>query len=396
MKKEIQAEKGELLSEVLQRAGIALSAYCGGKGLCGKCAVQILEGDIPPMDRQEEGYFTRREHMPGQRLACLLKLKNHLTIDIPHHSLLMEAKILKTGFRSPLLPDAAVKKYSLILKPATIGTPTSLADLLARKLEIPGLEVSPSLLERLIECESESGGNTPCTSVVFENRVLLDIEPGDTAEDCYGLAVDVGTTTVAAELVHLISGQSTASEAALNAQVIFGADVISRLGTALESPQRRQELKEAAQSTVSDLCRSLCRKSGISADQIYDVVLAGNTAMNHLFLGLPVNTLAVAPYSPVFTRLAPLSAAEIGLPVNPAALLYVSPNIRSFVGGDISAGLAAVSFLHRQGVQLYIDLGTNGEIVLKTNKGLTATSTAAGPAFEGATIGCGMLARSHS
>jgi uncharacterized 2Fe-2S/4Fe-4S cluster protein (DUF4445 family) len=392
LNKEIPAERGEILSDILRRAGIPLSAYCGGKGLCGKCAVHILEGDIPRMDSREESYFTRREHKPGLRLACLLKLKNHLTIEIPQSSLLRAAKILKTGFRAPVLPDASVKKYALTLKPATIGKPVALADLLSQELESPGLEASPLLLKRLTECTTAHGATNACTAILFEGRTLLGIEPGDTVEDNYGLAVDVGTTTVAAELVHLMSGHSLAADAAFNGQLKFGADVISRLGVALEGPERREELRLAAVATVSDLCRSLCQKGGISPAQIYDVVLSANTAMNHLFLGFPVNTLAAAPYSPVFTHLPPLSAADAGLPVNPSALLYITPNIRSFVGGDISAGLAAVSFLRRPGVQLYIDLGTNGEIVLKTDKGLSATSTAAGPAFEGANIGFGMLA----
>jgi uncharacterized 2Fe-2S/4Fe-4S cluster protein (DUF4445 family) len=204
--------------------------------------------------------------------------------------------------------------------------------------------------------------------------------------------VDLGTTTIAAELVDLNSGRTVAGAAALNGQARFGADVVSRISAAHLDPSRLPAIRAAAVESVNGVLGELARAGGVGTAAIGEVVIAGNTAMSHLFLGLPVGTLALAPFQALFSSLAPLPVGETGLEMNPAGRVYLAPNIKSFVGGDISAGLIAVDIERAPETTLFLDLGTNGEIVLKKGKVILATSTAAGPAFEGMGLSCGMLA----
>jgi uncharacterized 2Fe-2S/4Fe-4S cluster protein (DUF4445 family) len=172
----------------------------------------------------------------------------------------------------------------------------------------------------------------------------------------------------------------------------YGMDIVSRISFAYQNPDNLKKLQGTILKTLSYMTQTILKRNKVSQDHVYEIIFAGNTAMNHLLLGISVDTLAVSPFHAVFHRLPELVAAELGLRLNPNAKAYIVPNIKSFVGGDISAGLQATDLANRKGNHLFIDLGTNGEIVLKTEKKFVATSTAAGPAFEGMNIGSGMLA----
>ncbi len=231
------------------------------------------------------------------------------------------------------------------------------------------------------------------TAVVYKDKELLNLEPRDTQALNYGLAIDIGTTTVALEIVNLNTGETTGTSAAMNSQSIHGADVVSRISYAFQDPNRLDKLRDEIRGTLNSMIGEVLKKTKIAPSNVYDIAVAGNTAMNHFFLGLPVDTLALTPFNSVFTFLPELSSRDLGFRINPYGKVYVAPNIKSFVGGDISAGLVASDLANKKGIFLYIDLGTNGEIVLKNEKDLIATSTAAGPAFEGMNISCGMLAQ---
>jgi uncharacterized 2Fe-2S/4Fe-4S cluster protein (DUF4445 family) len=386
----LRSKPGSLLADVLTEAGIELGLYCGRRGLCGKCFVEIVRGDVPVPADEERALLARKGFPDNFRLACLLRVAANLAIRIPEESRLARMPILSSGVGRSLVLDQAVRKIQFSLSKPDMASPLSVADLV--KLRFPDVppRLSQAALRRLASFDEASSESL--SGVLYEEKEFLDFEPGDTTEQCYGLAVDLGTTTIVVELVDLVSGRIVGTAAGLNAQSRFGADVLSRIAASQHEPEDLEGLRKSAVDSVNALVGDLSRRHKVAAELIYEAVLAGNTAMNHLFLGLSVRTLAVAPYHAVFSALRPLPAAEAGLRIHPRGRLYIAPNIKSFIGGDISAGLSAIDLESRSGHFLFVDLGTNGELVLKKGKRFAGTSTAAGPAFEGMAISCGMLA----
>jgi uncharacterized 2Fe-2S/4Fe-4S cluster protein (DUF4445 family) len=372
----VKARAGEVLSDVLARAGIPLSLYCSQRGICGKCAVRILNGPLPFPAALEASLLESRQLGPDHRLACRYEVRSDVTVETLPGSRLERIDVLDTGAPSAVLVDPAVKKLPLVLAKPSLYSPTAVADTLRACLKSPGLGLPLAVLSKL--GGPLLAGGRPATAVVYDDREILDIEPDDTGSEAYGLAVDLGTSTVVAELVDLKTGKVVERAAAVNAQNSYGADVVSRISSAVQ--------------LINDLVSGMSRRSGVPRHRIYDAVIAGNTAMNHILCGVTVDTLALAPFHAVFSSLPPLPASEIGFALHPQARVYIAPNIKSFVGGDITAGLVASEFAGKAGSELYIDLGTNGEIVLKKGREFVTTSTAAGPAFEGMNVSCGMLA----
>jgi uncharacterized 2Fe-2S/4Fe-4S cluster protein (DUF4445 family) len=386
----VRARAGEVLADVLARAGIPLSLYCHQRGICGKCAVRILSGPLPFPAALEASLLESRGLGPDHRLACLYAVRSDLSVETLAGSRLEKIAVLDTGIPSAAFVDPAVKKLSLVLEKPSLYSPTSAADSLRALLKSPGLSMPLAVLSKL-------GGPTlspsrPVTAVLYDDREVLDIESEEAGRETYGLAVDLGTSTVMVELVDLWSGKVLDGAAAVNAQNSYGADVVSRITFAFENPDNLLRLKKAAVHLINDLVGTMCRRKGVPRHRIYDAVVAGNTAMNHILCGVAVDSLALAPFHAVFSTLPALSASEIGFNLHPQARVYIAPNIKSFVGGDITAGLVASDFAAHPGNELFIDLGTNGEIVLKKGWEFVTTSTAAGPAFEGMNISCGMLA----
>jgi len=386
----VRAKAGEILADVLTRAGIPLSLYCRERGVCGKCAVRIVSGPLPFPGALEASLLEGRGLGPDHRLACLYAVRGDVTVETIPGSRLEKIPVLDTGLASAAFVEPAVKKLSIVLDRPSLFTPTAAADLLRERLKSPRLDLTLAALAKL--GGPTPGSSRPLTAVLYDDREVLDIEPDGAGPEIFGLAVDLGTTAIVCELVDLRTGRIADREAAVNAQSSYGADVVSRITFAFENPDNLRRLRTAAVQLINDVVGTMCRRSGVPRHRIYDAVVAGNAAMNHILCGVPVDSLALAPFHAVFSTLPPLAASEIGFALHPQARLYVSPNIKSFVGGDITAGLVASEFAAEPGPALFIDLGTNGEIVLKKGGEFVATSTAAGPAFEGMTISCGMLA----
>jgi len=389
-KKTVRANKGDTLVDIIQKAGINLSVYCDRKGLCGKCFIEIVEGDLPSPSKHENDLIEQKKHPSNYRLACTYKIKGDMRIKIPEESILQEAVILTSGIRSPVPVHPVIKKYYLQLQKPEIPTPFSLMEILERHLKQKRLQAPFGLLRNLGRVLEKNEYHV--TVVIYKDKELLDIEPQNTEALNYGLAIDIGTTTLALELINLNTGETIGSTTSLNSQSIRGADVVSRISYSFKDMKKLDKLRDQIRDDINSMIDELLKKTKIDPTNVYDSVVAGNTAMNHFFLGLPVDTLALAPYNSVFSCLPELSSRDLGLRINPCAKVYIAPNIKSFVGGDISAGLVASDLAQKKGTYLFIDLGTNGEIVLKTDKEIVATSTAAGPAFEGMKISCGMLA----
>jgi uncharacterized 2Fe-2S/4Fe-4S cluster protein (DUF4445 family) len=386
----VQARSGEVLADVLVRAGVPLSLYCHQRGVCGKCAVRILNGPLPFPAAIEAALIEARGLGPDHRLACLYVLRGDVSVEILPASRLDKIAILDTGLPAAAYVDPAVRKLALVLDKPSLFSPTAAADALRALLRSPGLALPLPVLSKL--GGMTTGAARTISAVLYDDREILDVEPDEVEREIYGLAVDLGTTAVVAELVDLRTGKIVDRAAAVNAQNAYGADVVSRITFAFENSDNLQRLRTAAVQLINDMVGTLCRRSGVPRHLVYDSVIAGNAAMNHILCGVAVDSMALAPFHAVFSSLPPLPASEIGLALHPRARVYISPNIKSFVGGDITAGLVASEFAASPGTGLFIDLGTNGEIVLKKGGEFVTTSTAAGPAFEGMNISCGMLA----
>jgi uncharacterized 2Fe-2S/4Fe-4S cluster protein (DUF4445 family) len=263
------------------------------------------------------------------------------------------------------------------------------ADLLRLERQIGPFEADLDALRNLatlLRGESFRG-----TAVLSDHR-LIDFERGDTTRQCYGVAFDIGTTTVAGTLVDLNTGEEKAVGACMNPQVRFGDDVLSRIRHASENDEGREELRDSVLSAVGQLVEELCGQAKIVRRNVYEATFAGNTTMQHLLCGLDVEPLGVVPFAPTCARGVAARASQLGLRIHPRAMAYVFPVIGGFVGGDTVAGLLATRLAGGETPSLMVDIGTNGEIVLAHDGKVWAASTAAGPAFEGARIACGMRA----
>jgi uncharacterized 2Fe-2S/4Fe-4S cluster protein (DUF4445 family) len=388
--KTVRAKKGDVLADKILESGIELSLYCQKRAVCGKCMVEIKEGYLPPPDGREAYLIGQKKGGENYRLACKYLVKGNVSINVPPDSLLQKTLILKTGLRLPLTIDPPVKKFYVELPRPDLAHPRSLISILKKSLGKRSLRLPVDLLRQLPDILEKSSFKV--TTVLHDDNEILAVEPEDTTGQNYGLAADIGTTTLVLELVDLTSGESIDSVTENNSQMKYGMDIVSRISFSYHNPGNLAKLQDSILKTLCRMIDRILKKNGILPDRVYEIAFAGNTAMNHLLLGVPVDTLAVSPFHAAFHSLPVAAAGELGFRLNPKAKAYIAPNIKSFVGGDISSGLQAVGLANRPGNHLFIDLGTNGEIVLKTEKKFVATSTAAGPAFEGMNICSGMLA----
>ncbi len=386
----LSAPEAASVADVLLSYGIPIGIPCHQRGLCGKCLVEIVDGEAEPPDAAERAVLDRQNRRPGFRLACRVNVRAPLSIRIAPEARLATIAPLTEGRRREITVDPPLKKFVLDAPEASSADPESVLDGLLAKFAIPRPEASPWILPFLAGLDPRVPETV--TAVLYDDRRILAVEPGDTSGRAFGAAVDLGTTTVVVEIVDLNDGRTAGLSAGLNGQIRFGADVVSRITAAHADPDKRFGLRDEARRTINGLLAEAGRNAGLRPDDLYELVVAGNTAMNHLFLGLPVATLAAAPFRALFSTLEPLDAPAGGLDMNEAGRIYMAPNIKSFVGGDIAAGLAAVDIERGPERALFLDLGTNGEIVLKNGSRLLATSTAAGPAFEGMGLSCGMIA----
>ena len=327
------------------------------------------------------------------RLACRFIILEDHAISLPAFSLIPKTHLLARGTGKAIPLDLSVKKIAVRPFPPVLHSPHSLLDGLKKGLGLSELCLAPETIFTVAEILSGGSSGEVVTAILDGDEALRSLERSDTTARFFGLAVDLGTTTLAIDIVDLGSGNVVDTAVGINGQSSFGADVVTRIKAAYRDPAQAAALRRAVLASINSLISGLLRSTGIRPVEIYETVIAGNTAMSHFFLGLPVDGLAVAPFSGVFSVAPLIPAGRLGLDVNPLGRVYLSPNLQSFVGGDITAGLIATDLASRSGNVLFLDLGTTGELVLKTERGMTATSTAAGPAFEGMSISCGLSAQ---
>lgn len=380
-KRIIKAEEGSSLLSVLRENDLFVNSPCGGKGICGKCKVKVIKGIEKPSDLERK-HLSIKEIKNGIRLACALTLKNNMEISLLEAAEKMT--VLTAGKEINIKIDpAAIKKHVTFDKPALEDQRDDFKKI-AEASGIKDLSIDINLLSIISSTLRKADFNI--TLSIFNNN-LLQIEAGDTLENSFGIAVDIGTTTIACYLLDLNNGKTIDVEAQVNKQRPYGADIISRINYTIENISGTQILKNIIINQLNSIVKILCNRNHIAAESIYNMTLVGNTTMLHLTLGLETKFMAEAPFTPVFTSSLDIKGKELGININ--GYVSILPGISSFVGSDITSGILSCGMMESKEYSLLLDLGTNGEIALGNSRHILTCSTAAGPAFEGTNIKCG-------
>ena len=401
-KKNIKVNEGTTILEALEEVGMNINTPCGGKGICGKCKVLVKKGIAAAVPLEEE-LLSKEEIKKGFRLACQAKLFQDSIIEVPSEIRLDFKKVFSSNLKGDINRiknnfslGTNLKKVFLDLEKPSLDDQRSdwerIKDGLSlKKIEnISNLKTSLEILKKIPVLIREA--NFKITVILYNNEII-NVENGDTTKSSYGIAFDVGTTTVAGYLVDLNTGEELSAVAKANSQIIYGDDVISRIGFAQKQKENLEILQRKIVNILNEIIKENVQKAGVNINNIYKITIAGNTCMHHLLLGLNPSYIAPSPYIPVIKENLNLKAKDIPkLILEPTANVYMLPNISAFVGADIVAGILAIRMYENEKIFLFIDLGTNGEIVLGSKRKMWTCSTAAGPAFEGARISSGMRA----
>jgi uncharacterized 2Fe-2S/4Fe-4S cluster protein (DUF4445 family) len=382
----VRVPPGVTLFDAASWNGIAIDSTCGGHGTCKKCKIRVIDGAVPvtPLDIRA---FTPEELRGGWRLACRVLAETDTRVEVPPLVTRPKAATVGVG-RQVILRPAVQKRYLELGEPSLTDQMTDMERVLAR---IDDLELRVDLHALRSVGRVLRAADYKVTAVIVD-EVLIDVEPGDTSGRLFGIAFDLGTTTVVATLLDLSTGTPVAVDSMLNKQQPFGADVITRISAVMMDPAALGRLSGLAHETLAELARSVCEQGEVDPTEVYEVAVAGNATMTHIALGIDPEPLGVAPFI-MSTRLYPeILAADLGITVHPRARAVVFPAFGAYVGGDITAGLLASGMDRDARTRLFVDIGTNCEIVLGNREWLLATAAPAGPAFEGAAIRCGMRA----
>jgi uncharacterized 2Fe-2S/4Fe-4S cluster protein (DUF4445 family) len=379
---------GTSLVEAAGRAGVILQAPCGGQGTCGKCRVRVVSGDCASAEAASRA-LPRKAFAEGYRLACKTRVQGDTVVDVPPEST-FESKhqilVADSGARAKLNP--IIRKTYFELPPASRDDHTSDVDRL--RSAVGPVEVSLGLLAELPGFLRRNGWKG--TAVCAHRKRLLALEPGDTSRSSFGIAFDIGTTTVVGTLIDLATGREAAVASRMNPQIAFGDDVLSRILHVRGNTDGLKRLQNAIRDAIAEIIREAAAAAGVGTDSIYEIVIAGNSVMQQLFCGIDPSPLGEVPFVQAFESGLTFQARKLDLPLNPAAEAFIFPQIGGFVGGDTTAGMVAARIDRASEPVLLVDIGTNGELVLFHDHRLLAASTAAGPAFEGARIRSGMRA----
>ena len=367
---------GVTVFDVASWNAIAVDSTCGGHGTCRKCRVQIVQGDIPSGSADARA-FTEEELAQGWRLACQACALGNLKVNVPELTTRPKASTVGVG-RQVIHRPTLIKRYLELPEP----------DLVDQRPDLT-THVDPMLLRTLPTVLRKSHFHV--TAVVVDD-VLVAVEPGDTTDKLYAIAFDLGTTTVVATLLDLSNGMPLAVASMLNMQQQFGADVISRISATMLDPEKLFDLQRLAHETLDQLAGEVCEEAGIERTDVYQVAVAGNATMVQIALGIDPEPLGVAPFILAAEEYPDVKASELGFNLNPRARATLFPALGAYVGGDIVAGALASGMDRDQRVRLFIDVGTNCEMILGNSERLLATAAPAGPAFEAASIKCGMRA----
>jgi uncharacterized 2Fe-2S/4Fe-4S cluster protein (DUF4445 family) len=404
--KTVEIAPGKTIMEAATAANVPINSICGGDGVCGKCRVIVRSGKV--MAEPNE-FLTRRDIQRGVALACQTYPEGDVFIEVPLESRVGAVPRLAAedavrfapvaqwvGEGAPYAHDPLSHKDYLQLSPPALDDNISDQERIYRELRrrrhIPIMQMGLSVLRRMPSLLRASNWRVTVTSGQRGGTVeVLEIEPGDTSSHNYGVAVDVGTTTVNAHLVDLASSQTVGAQAKYNSQISYGEDIISRIMYA-NTDEKLHTLRECVVNDINDLIAALTLETKTRLQDITYVMCAGNTTMTHLLLGLEAANIRREPYVPSASFAPVIRAAEVGIKINARGLLGVIPCIASYVGGDLVADVLVSGMNDSEDISMLVDMGTNGEIVIGNREWLACCSASAGPAFEGGGITCGMRA----
>lgn len=381
----VMVQEGTSLLQAARVAGLRLEAPCGGHSKCGKCRLKASGNLNLPGEKEIEQLGARAG--AGIRLACQAKVFGPARVELPEDNDDTFGTVVK-GKSSELKVNPLTRRIVLQTSAAVNRGSTLWEELRLGCVKHTSPELLPGVMRNL--AKKPPGKQNYAEAVVREGSLLdLRFSP---EHKCLGIALDIGTTSIVAELADLESGESLGTRSCLNPQAAFGGDVLTRISYATNQPGGLQTLQAEVVKGINKLIASLCTDSDYSCENIYEIVVAANTTMLHLLLGVNPHTLAIAPYKPVFTQKVEASPGSLGIGIAPSGVVTLLPSASAFVGADIIAGLLVTGFHHNLEPALFIDIGTNGEIVASKDGYLAGTSSAAGPALEGMNISCGCRA----
>jgi len=398
---------GTPVLDAARSLGVDVDSVCGGRGLCGRCQVVCSEGNfskhailstndnLSPFNETERKYGERRKNplTDGRRLSCQARIQGDLVIDVPPGSQVHRQVVRKGAELRDITLDTSVHLYYVEVQEANLhdakGDLQRMKDALSKEWQLTGLVVDHVVLPTLQEVLRK--GEWKVTVAVRSGKKIVAVWPGF-KDSAYGLAVDIGSTTIAAQLVNLTSGSVTASGGMMNPQIRFGEDLMSRVSYLLMHPEGSNEMTAVVRNGINELIGEICAEGGVDQTDILDATIAGNPIMHHLFLGLSPVELGGAPFALVTDEALDLPARNVELAINPGAAVYVLPCIAGHVGADAAAMVLSEEPHLMDEISLVVDVGTNAEIVLGNRDRLLACSSPTGPAFEGAQISCGQRA----
>lgn len=399
-----EVEEGKNLLDVARELGVDIESVCGGKRTCGKCKVRIEEGffsreainsalsNVSPIG-PDEVKFIKAEDGDNTRLACKATILGDILVFVPEKSRAGKQIVRKAATERAIELNPALCKYYVELQPASLHDPQADFERLVQALQetygLDNLTIDYTTLQELQPAIRQCNWNV--TATIWMGKEIVRVEPGF-VEECLGLAVDVGTTTVAAYLSDLRSGRVLATDSMMNPQVTYGEDVMSRITYTMTQPDGLNKMHRAIIDGLSQIARNVTQEIQRAPEDICEVVIVGNTAMHHVFLNISPEQLGFSPFPPAVQKSVDVKARDLGLEVNRAAYVHVLPNEAGFVGADNVGVLIAEEPYNQDSMMLIIDIGTNGELVLGNRNKMISSSCATGPAFEGAHIKFGMRA----
>ena len=382
----VRVPPGVSLFDAASWNGVAIDSTCGGHGTCKKCKIRIADGDMPASSLDARA-FSADELRDGWRLACRALADTDVQVEVPPLVTRPKAATVGVG-RQVILRPAAQKRYLELAEPSLSDQRTDIERVLA---QIDDLELRVDLGALRGLGQRLRAADFKVTAVIVDD-VLVDVQPGDTTDRLLGIAFDLGTTTVVATLLDLGTGTPLAVASMLNKQQPFGADVITRISATMLDPAALDTLGRLAHETLAELALEVCARAEADPADVTEISIAGNATMTHIALGIDPEPLGVAPFIMAARTLPEVLAADLHVPAHPRARAFVFPAFGAYVGGDITAGLLASGMNRDARTRLFIDIGTNCEIVLGNRDWLLGTAAPAGPAFEGAAVRCGMRA----
>ncbi len=386
----VKVPVGTNLIDAADSAGIIIPNICGKRGKCGKCKVKILQQELP-YSQQEEITLSPEERSLGIHLACQINVKEDLLVEIIDEEEASTMNFLTYDLATEIESDQHIQKVYLEVNKPEINNQIDDLSNLEQSFNVDQSVVFTPL-PVLQNLSTFLRKNDFKVTFVVANNQFINIEAGDTTSRLFGVAIDLGTTTVVGSVIDIHTGKVLGISAKTNPQSKYGEDVISRINYTVSEPAGLEKLQSSAIGIINKIIEELCEQASVDFREIYEISIAGNTIMNHLFLKVTPQYIAEAPYIPAFRKSQQFMAEELGITIQPRGLVTTLPNIAGYVGGDITGFILASEIYKNDKITLGIDIGTNGEIVLGSKDKLLACSAAAGPAFEGGHIKNGMRA----